>query len=189
MHINLTPTAIVAVVICAVALVVLIVLLSRQQQKVALRRRFGREYDRAVREHGSEAAAQAALDARQKRVASFKIRSLTSPERDRYAEHWRIVQSRFVDDPRDAVIEADDTVTSLMAVRGYPMADFEQRAADLSVDHPNVISNYRAARAIAVRHRQGQASTEDLRQAMIYYRSLFEELLEQPRSRGVSEAA
>jgi len=189
MHVNLSPTAIAVIVICAVVLVVLIVLLSRQQRRGALRRRFGAEYERAVREHGSEAAAQAALDARQKRVERFNIRKLTPAERDRYAEHWRIVQSRFVDQPRDSVIEADDTVTSLMAVRGYPMADFEQRAADLSVDHPNVVSNYRAARTIAVRHRQGQANTEDLRQAMIYYRSLFEELLDDQRPRGAREAA
>jgi hypothetical protein len=148
-----------------------------QRRKAALRRRFGPEYERAVREQGSDWRAQTALEQRTRRVDKLHIRKLDAAERDQYAERWRTVQSRFVDDPKDAVVDADETVSSLMGAIGYPMADFEQRAADLSVNHAQVVDNYRAAHEIALLHRKGQASTEDLRQAMIYYRSLFEELL------------
>lgn len=187
MHFN--PTIVAVVVVTTLVVIAVVVLLIEQRRKTALRQRFGTEYDHAVRERGSEREAQAALEAREKRVAQFNIRRLSPPERDRYAEHWRTVQSRFVDDPKRAVIEADETVASLMAARGYPMSNFEQRAADLSVDHPHVVQNYRAAHEIAVRHRQGQASTEDLRQAMIYYRSLFEDLLAGRKLGGVREVA
>lgn len=186
---QVNPTVLAVIVIAVLAVIVLLVLYSRKRRSATLRQQFGREYDIAVRERGSAKAAEDDLAARAKRVSSFNIRKLSAAERDRYSEHWRSVQSRFVDDPKYAVIEADDTVTSLMAVRGYPMTDFEQRAADLSVDHPQLVQNYRAAHEIAIRHRQGQASTEDLRQAMIYYRSLFEELLNGHKSPGVSEAA
>ena len=187
MQINSTLLAV--IVIAVVVLVVLLVLYTRKRRSAELRQRFGKEYEIAVRERGSEKAAEDELEARAKRVSKFNIRKLSAAERDRYSEHWRSVQARFVDDPKYAVVEADDTVTSLMAVRGYPMADFEQRAADLSVDHPRLVQNYRAAHEIAIRHRQGQANTEDLRQAMIYYRSLFEELLNGHKTPGVSEAA
>ena len=187
MHFN--PTIVAVVVVVALAAVAVVVLLTRQRRKAMLRQRFGTEYDHAVRERGSELKAQAELEAREKRVAKLTIRSLSPAERDRYAEQWRAVQSRFVDDPKGAVIQADETVASLMADRGYPVSDFEQRAADLSVDHPHVVQNYRAGHAIAVRHRQRRASTEDLRQAMIYYRSLFEDLLYGRKSGKVREVA
>ena len=186
---QINPTLLAVIVIVALVLIALLVVYSRKRRSATLRQRFGREYEIAVRQRGSEKAAENELEARAKRVSRFNIRNLSAAERDRYAEHWRSVQSRFVDDPKYAVIEADDTVTSLMAVRGYPMADFEQRVADLSVDHPQLVQNYRAAHEIAVRHRQGQATTEDLRQAMIYYRSLFEELLNGHKGPGISEAA
>ena len=186
---QVNPTVLAIVVIAVVVLIAFLLLYSRKRRSTELRQRFGREYDVALRERGSAKAAEDELEARAKRVSKFNIRQLSAAERDRYAEHWRSVQSKFVDDPKYAVIEADDTVTSLMAVRGYPMADIEQRAADLSVDHPKLVQNYRAAHEIAVRHRQGQASTEDLRQAMIYYRSLFEELLNGHKAPGKSEAA
>ena len=186
---QVNPTLLAIIVVVALVVIVFLVLYSRKRRSTTLRQRFGREYDVALRERGSAKAAENDLEARAKRVSRFNIRKLTAAERDRYTEHWRSVQSKFVDDPKYAVIEADDTVTSLMAVRGYPMADFEQRAADLSVDHPQLVQNYRAAHEIAVRHRQGQASTEDLRQAMIYYRSLFQELLNGHKSPGISEAA
>ena len=173
---QMDPKMLVLVVVVVVAIVA-IALILMQRRKAALRQRFGSEYDRAVQEGGSERKAQAMLQEREKRVEKFRIRSLDPAERQQFAEHWHAVQSRFVDDPRGAVTEADDSVITLMKTRGYPMADFEQRAADLSVDHPHVVSNYRAAHEIAMRHRQGQASTEDLRQAMIHYRSLFEDLL------------
>ncbi len=171
-------TLLIVIVVAGLILIAVAVLFSQRRRQAALRRRFGKEYDRAVRERGSEKEAQAALEQREKRVARFNIRNLSAAECDRYAENWRAVQSRFVDDPQGAVIEADDTVMSLMTALGYPMSDFAQRAADLSVDHPQVVENYRAAHEIAVRHRQGRANTEDLRQAMIYYRSLFEDLLD-----------
>jgi hypothetical protein len=167
----------IGLIVAVIAVIVIVALIAMQRRKAALRQRFGAEYDRTVRERGSERNAVAALQEREKRVEKFHIRKLDPAEREKYAERWRIVQSSFVDDPRGSVIDADETVASLMGELGYPMADFEQRAADLSVDHPHVVENYRAAHDIAVRHRQGRASTEDLRQAMIYYRSLFEDLL------------
>ena len=186
---QMDPKMIVLIAVAIVVIVVVIAVALAQRRKAALRQRFGGEYERAVRERGSEREAQALLQEREKRVEKFRIRQLDPAERQRYAERWHMVQSRFVDDPRGAVIDADDTVASLMGARGYPMADFEQRAADLSVDHAHVVDNYRAAHEIAVRHRQGQASTEDLRQAMIYYRSLFEDLLDGRKPSGIREVA
>jgi hypothetical protein len=183
------PKILTIVVVAVVALIAIAVVVTLQRRKAALRQRFGTEYERTVRERGSEREAQVVLQQREKRVEKFNIRRLEATERQKYAERWRTVQSRFVDDPRGAVIDADDTVASLMGARGYPMADFEQRAADLSVDHPHVVENYRAAHDIAVRHRQGQASTEDLRQAMIHYRSLFEDLLDGQKPGAIKEVA
>ena len=168
---------ILVVVLVIVAIVVIAAVVMMQRRKTALRERFGPEYERAVKERGSERAAQTALAEREKRVSRFNIRDLSESERQQYAEHWRRVQARFVDDPQGAVTDADESVGLLMGTRGYPMADFDQRAADLSVDHPRVVQNYRAAHAIALRHREGRAGTEELRQAMIHYRSLFEDLL------------
>jgi hypothetical protein len=166
------------VVLVIVAIIVIAAIVMMQRRKTALRERFGPEYERTVRERGSEREAQAVLAEREKRVSRFKMRDLSESERQQYAEHWRRVQARFVDDPRGAVTDADESVGLLMGARGYPMTDFDQRAADLSVDHPRVVENYRAAHGIALRHREGRASTEDLRQAMIHYRSLFEDLLD-----------
>jgi hypothetical protein len=152
-------------------------MLVRRQRTINLQKRFGPEYDRAVRESGPQRAESVLLE-REKRVREFSMRELTAEEREGFLTEWRIVQSRFVDDPQSAVSDADLLVDRLMQTRGYPMTNFEQRAADISVSHPRVVDNYRAAHQIAVRHRQGQASTEDLRNAMIYYRSLFDELLQ-----------
>jgi len=174
--VNIDPK-ILGIIVAAIVVIVIAALWATSRRKAALRQRFGPEYDRTVRERGSERAAQTLLAEREKRVDKFHIRDLDPAERERFDERWHTVQSRFVDDPRGAVIEADDTVQLLMATRGYPMSDFDQRAADLSVDHPHVVENYRAAHNISLRHRRGEASTEDLRQAMIHYRSLFEELL------------
>ena len=167
------------VAIAAVVVVVLIIgwAVSRKQRTMKLRSRFGTEYDRAVRESGPQRA-EATLLEREKRVKEFPIRELKADERERFVTEWRIVQSRFVDDPQAAVAEADLLVDRLMQARGYPTTDFEQRAADISVTHPQVVDNYRAAHQIAVRHREGQATTEDLRNAIIYYRSLFDDLLQ-----------
>ncbi|HEY3927594.1 MAG TPA: hypothetical protein VGL89_04400 [Candidatus Koribacter sp.] len=183
------PKMLVVIVVVIVAIIVIVAAVVTQRKKAALRQRFGPEYDRALRERGSEREAQNVLAEREKRVSKFNIRALSEQERAEYAERWRVVQSRFVDDPRGAVIDADESVAALMGARGYPMADFDQRAADLSVDHPRVVDNYRKAHAIAVRHREGKASTEDLRQAMIHYRSLFEDLLDGRKSGDVREVA
>jgi hypothetical protein len=120
------------------------------------------------------------LGDREKRVEELKIRDLDPTERERFSKHWESLQSRFVDSPRGAVTEADDLVSSVMKTRGYPVSDFDQRAADISVDHPRVVENYRSAHEIALRLGKDQATTEDLRTAMIHYRSLFEELVQVP---------
>ncbi|MFY9937588.1 MAG: hypothetical protein WAK33_11975 [Silvibacterium sp.] len=168
----------VPVIIGLVLLIVIVALLViRKRKSDQLKQHFGPEYDRVVRQHGGSRRAEAILAEREKRVEKFSIRALPAGERDRYAEEWANVQKRFVDDPALAVTEADALVTRVMSARGYPMGDFEQRAADISVDYPAVVQNYRAARVIVVRQAQGQSTTEDLRQAMVYYRSLFDELL------------
>lgn len=171
------PKLVVAIAVAVVVVLVIGWVISRRQRTVKLRSHFGAEYDRAVRESGPQRAETVLLE-REKRVKEFPIRELNADERERFVTEWRIVQSRFVDDPQAAVAEADLLVDRLMQARGYPTTDFEQRAADISVTHPRVVDNYRAAHQIALRHREGQASTEDLRNAIIYYRSLFDDLLQ-----------
>jgi hypothetical protein len=171
-------TAILLLVLIVVVIAVGAVLFWQRRRSLALQQRFGPEYQRTVGKLGNERKAEAELAAREKRVRTFKIRSLKAQEQMRFTGAWKKAQSRFVDAPSQAAAEADILVKELMQVRGYPMGDFEQRAADVSVDHPNVVSNYRAAREIALRNNAGKATTEDIRQAMVHYRSLFEELLE-----------
>jgi hypothetical protein len=167
-----------AVVILVIAGLAWLYIRKRRTGSAELRQRFGPEYDRAVRTHGSERRAEAKLAGREKRVEMLKIRELDPTERERFSAQWVSLQSRFIDYPKGAVTEAAELVSSLMQSRGYPVADFDQRAADISVDHPKVVENYRSAHAIALRLGRGEASTEDLRSAMIYYRSLFEELVQ-----------
>jgi len=143
-----------------------------------LRTRYGSEYTRTVSELGSQRRAEHELERRQERVEALDIHPLAVEQRTRFAQEWRNVQSLFVDDPGGAITRADSLVEEVMKVRGYPVSDFDQRAADLSVHHAHVIENYRAARDIATRHRRGAASTEELRRAMVHYRELFEDLLE-----------
>jgi hypothetical protein len=143
-----------------------------------LRSKFGPEYDHAVDRLGNQGKAEEDLLHRQKRIEKFHIRDLDRAEADRFANAWQAEQTRFVDAPKEAVANADGLVRDLMKTRGYPIGDFEQRAADISVDHPLVVENYRAAHEIAARDSRGQASTEDLRQAMVHYRALFEDLLD-----------
>jgi hypothetical protein len=150
----------------------------RRRRSAALRARFGPEYDRVVHSTGAVKQAEASLEARARRVESLHIRPLSADDATRYGQTWRKVQERFVDDPRSAVSEADRLVGEVMHARGYPLGDFEQRVADISVDHAGVVMNYRAAREIAQAHARGEASTEDLRQAMVHYRALFDDLLE-----------
>lgn len=174
------PRIIIGIIVLVVilAIVVAVVVAQRKKNTERLRNRFGSEYDRTVLERGSERNAQAALAAREERVNSLHIRDLAPAERERFINDWQIVQSRFVDHPRGSVIEADELVASLMNTRGYPVSDFEQRAADISVNHPRVVENYRSAHAIAQRLAGNEASTEDLRTAMLQYRALFDELLQ-----------
>jgi len=136
----------------AVLIVIVAVLVIRKRKSDQLKQRFGPEYDRLVRQHGGPTRAEAILAEREKRVEKFAIRPLPPGERERYAGEWAGVQRRFVDDPALAVTEADTLVTNVMAARGYPMGDFEQRAADISVNYPAVVQNYRAARVIVVRY-------------------------------------
>ncbi|HTM56883.1 MAG TPA: hypothetical protein VL123_00555 [Candidatus Udaeobacter sp.] len=172
-----TPTAI--LIAAAVLLFGLIGwFIARRQRSIALQEHFGPEYERQIREAGDPRRAEAELERRAKRVERLTIRPLPANERARYTEMWRNEQARFVDNPQVAVIEADRLVEDVMRRRGYPMSDFDQRAADISVDHPLVVEHYRAAHDICTRLERGQAATEDLRQAMIHFRTLFEDLLE-----------
>ena len=139
---------------------------------------FGPEYDHTVQTLGDEKKAQTELEERQKHVKALDIHPLSVEEHERYAAEWTAVQSKFVDEPGQAIVDAYRLITEVMQTRAYPVSDFEQRAADVSVSYPALVSNYRAARAIALKNEQHQADTEELRQAMIYYRSLFDELLE-----------
>jgi hypothetical protein len=168
-----------AVVIVVIAVITWLYRRRRRAVTAGLRQRFGPEYERAVLQHGSERKAESRLADREKRVEKLNIRDLDPTERERFSGEWQLVQSRFVDYPKGAVTEADELVSSLMKARGYPVTDFDQRTADISVDHPRVAENYRSAHKIALRLGRGEASTEDLRTAMIHYRSLFEELVQE----------
>jgi len=168
---------VVAVVVIA-ALVVIAYLSFRKKKSLALRNRFGAEYDRAVVEHGSQRKAEIGLAAREARVEKLKIRELDPSQRERFVADWRAVESRFLDHPKGAVIEADELVSSLLQARGYPVSGFEQSAEDVSVNYPRMMDYYRSAHAIAVRPGKAEASTEELRSAMIDYRTLFDELVQ-----------
>ena len=173
MDISIVLVILLLVVVGAVAWV-----LIQRRRSDELRKRFGAEYQRTVSEHGDRQRAEAELAEREKRVSQLDIRWLSQQEFERFGQAWRATQARFVDEPTAAIKEAERLVVDLMRSRGYPIGDFEQRAADISVDHPNVVENYRAARAIAIANERGEANTEQLRQAMVHYRALFEDLLE-----------
>lgn len=177
------------IVIAVVALIVALLTVYRRRRSRHLKQHFGLEYDRAVLERGDPAKAERELIKREKRVDSFAVKTLSPAARDRFLKDWVLIQSRFVDDPAIAVNEADLLVNRVMGERGYPMADFEQRAADVSVTYPAVVENYREARVISQRYGTGQAGTEDLRQAMVHYRFLFDELLGVPTPIASSRGA
>ena len=171
--------AIALVVVLAAVLIAF--LWIRKRRTARLRTQFGgAEYARAIAKGGSRRQAEAALDERAQRVDGLRIRPLTAADRGRFLASWRDVQARFVDGPAGAVMAADQLLGDVMSTRGYPLDGFDQRAADISVDHPLVLENYRTAHEIAIRQTRGQASTEDLRQAMIHFRTLFEELVNEP---------
>ena len=182
-EISTTQVAIVIAVAVLVVAGIVVWLLMRKHRTQRLRAQFGgAEYTRAVEEGGSRRKAEAALDGRAERVKGLHIRPLAAGDRARFVESWGRVQARFVDGPGGAVTDADQLLGDVMSTRGYPVSDFEQRAADISVDHPSVLENYRAAHQSALLQTRGQASTEDLRQAMIHYRTLFEELVSEPEA-------
>jgi len=164
------------VVLGLAALGAWIVYQKNQSQK--LQKRFGPEYGRTVNELGSRTKGESELKAREKRVEGLDIIALAPSEAARFSEAWQALQGRFIDNPKGVVVQAEQLVRELMEKRGYPMGDFESRAGDISVDHPDVVANYRLAQAIAVRDRQGTADTEELRKAVVHYRALFDELLE-----------
>ena len=189
---SFTTTQLIA---AAVALVVLILVAvgaliqRRRERTLAFRNRFGSEYDRAVLTHGSARKAEAKLADRETRVEALTIRELGATERERFVTEWHTVQSRFVDHPKMAVAEADELINALLEARGYPQAGFEQRAADVSVNYPRVMENYRVAHSIAVRSGEAEASTEEQRTAMIQYRNIFDDLLQAPKHIEASAAA
>jgi hypothetical protein len=175
---NVTPQMIwiAAAVVAGLVIIFAIAAGVRRSRSAQLRDHFGTEYDHTVQRAGSRTAAEQELVARAEEVKSFDIRPLSAGERERYREEWRAIEQRFVDRPTTAVVEADELVADVMRARGYPMADFEKHAAHVSVKHPRVVEHYRAGHAVIDEHARGKASTEDLRQAMLHYRSLFEEL-------------
>jgi hypothetical protein len=172
-----TTAVVILLVVAAIALAAWLIM--RQRRSEHLRSRFGPEYKRVVEEHGNKQLAEAVLEKREKRLERLHIQPLPPSNRDRFAQAWQAVQARFVDAPRGAVAEADRLVTDVMKARGYPAweSDFEQRAEDISVDYPQLVANYRAAADIAQHNKLGDATTEDLRRAMVYYRALFDDLL------------
>ena len=148
------------------------------RRRRGLQETFGPEYDRTVSDAPSRREAESELAERQERRDELEIGPLDQEARKRFRQEWRQAQEHFVDEPSEAVEEADRLIQQVMRERGYPVDDFEQRAADVSVDHPEVVANYRAAHGISVANHRGKASTEDLRTAIVHYRSLFSELLE-----------
>ena len=173
-----TNTLILAVVLIVLAVGAVAWLVMQRQKSANLKRRFGPEYDRAIKEYGSRSKAEAELSKREQRVAGLNIIPITAAEAARFSNAWSSLQGRFVDDPKGVVAGADLLVRELMVKRGYPMGDFERRASDISVDHPTVVEAYRAAQLIAGRDTRGEADTEELRKAFVHYRTLFSDLLE-----------
>jgi hypothetical protein len=185
-------------IVAAVVVIALLALAAwffaqRKKQSARLEQRFGPEYGRTVGELGGRTKAESELKAREKRVDQLTITPLAPAEAARFAEAWNALQGRFVDNPTGVVAQADGLVRELMLKRGYPMGDFERRAADISVDHPAVVENYRAAQAIAVRGARGEADTEELRTAVVHYRVLFDDMLEvreaKPEALSAKQAA
>ena len=172
----MTSTVLIIVLGVVVALAVIAWAVFSKRRSERLRSRFGSEYDHTVDVYGNRRKAESELAHREERVEKFHIRNLSEGERTRFAAAWRQCQQRFVDDPDGAIVEADRLCTEVMRARGYPISDFDQRAADLSVEHPRVVEHYREAHQVALRRERDEADTEDVRQAMVHYRALFEDL-------------
>ena len=173
---NTTYTIITVVLVLVIAGTILGLAFTRGRSK-RLQGQFGTEYDHTVQAMGSENKAQTELEERQKHVKALDIHPLSAGDRERYLVDWATVQSKFVDEPGQAIVDADRLIVEVMQLRAYQVSDFEQRAADISVSYPALVSNYRAGQAVALKNEQHKADTEELRQAMINYRSLFEELV------------
>ncbi len=176
----MTTTAVTIIIAVVVVLLIIVgaVALARRNRSKSLQDRFGPEYQRTVRESGgSRAEAERELARRQERVKRMHIEELPAGAKNRYTEEWRTVQTRFVDEPKTALVNADRLIANVMRDRGYSTDNFDQNVADLSPDHPNVLQNYRTAHDITRRTETGEVSTEDLRQAMVHYRSLFDDLV------------
>jgi hypothetical protein len=180
MNLSTLDIGLILTAVVVIAVIAGLWLFLKKRKTAALRQKFGSEYNRAVLVHGSEKKAEAKLEDREKRIEKLDIRDLSAIEHESFAKRWVAVQARFVDSPKGAVMEADDLVSSVMKTRGYPIADFEQRAADVSVDHPLVVENYRSAHETTLRVGRLEASTDELRTAMIHYRALYEELMQIP---------
>jgi hypothetical protein len=175
---TMTSETMILLVIAAIVIIGAIWFATRKRHSDELREQFGPEYDQTVNQLGGRGEAESELDARRKRVDQLDIRPLSSEDQQRFAGAWKTTQAHFVDEPADAINDADRLVSELMQTRGYPVGNFEQRAADVSVNHPNVVKHYRAAHIIALDNERGAADTENLRQAMVHYKALFEELLD-----------
>jgi hypothetical protein len=178
-----TMQGIVVVVLILVAVLVMVVISTQnaRRRREKLRRRFGPEYDRTVQQFGSVAKAERELAGRARRMERVEVRELNEPDRIHFGNAWSAIQVKFVDNPTEAVHDANQLIKTVMQARGYPVEDYEHRVADLSVDHPNVVQHYRAARTLAEANREGRANTEELRQAFVHYRALFTELLVEPK--------
>lgn len=179
-----TTTIVIVVAVLAIFAVAVLAAALRLYRSRQLKTRFGPEYDRAMEETGRRGEAERLLESRVERRRQFQIRDMSPPEVRRYAQEWRAVQSRFVDDPKGAVEDAETLVTRLLRERGYPTEDFEQQAADVSVDHAGAVGGYRQAHGALLSAARGDAETDDLRQAMVHYRDLVEQLLDEPVQRG-----
>jgi hypothetical protein len=176
-----TPVVVIGIVAAVLVLATATVLIIRNQRSKRLRTRFGPEYSRVLGETGSKTQAEEKLEKLERRVERFDLRPLSPVARANFVAAWQKIQSRFVDDPKGALTEADKLIQAVMVARGYAVTEFDQRAADISVNHPVIVEHYRAGHSIALEHSKGRASTEDMRQAMIHYRTLFAELADEPR--------
>jgi len=174
---NITYLIISVVVVLVILGVILVSVFAGKKRTKGFQSKFGTEYDRTVQNAGNEKKAQAELIKRQKHVDTLNIHTLSIIERERYQAEWKTVQAKFVDQPGQATVEADQLIMDVMKARAYPVSDFEQRAADISVNYPDLVSNYRAAREIEIKNEHHSANTEELRQAIIYYKPQFNELL------------
>ncbi len=172
------PTAAVVIVVLLIAIAVIVAVVGARRRSQRMQTQYGEEYERTLRSAGSRGAAEAELRSREKRRKGLDIRPLPGGVREGYAAQWRLIQARFVDEPRKALDDADKLLHQVMEARGYPMQDINSQAADLSVDYGPIVGDYRKASAIAAQSRDGAASTEDLRQAVVLYRSMFDALLD-----------